>query len=62
LFFAMAALNELVWRTHSTDTWVAFKAFAALPLTFVFAAFQYPLIQRHSRPETDGPPQPHKEG
>jgi len=46
-FFALAVLNEIVWRTQSTDTWVTFKAFGVLPLTFLFAAFQYPLLQRY---------------
>jgi intracellular septation protein len=46
-FFALAVLNEIVWRTQSTDTWVTFKAFGVLPLTFIFAAFQYPLLQRY---------------
>jgi intracellular septation protein len=46
-FFALAALNEIVWRTQSTDTWVAFKAFGVLPLTFIFAALQYPLLQKY---------------
>src|SRR3546814_17981828 len=26
-FLAMAALNEAVWRTQSTDFWVTFKVF-----------------------------------
>jgi intracellular septation protein len=47
-FFAMAALNEGVWRTQSTDFWVAFKAFGAVPITAVFAMLQMPLINRHS--------------
>jgi intracellular septation protein len=46
-FVGMAALNELVWRTQTTDFWVAFKAFGVLPLTFLFAALQYPLLQRY---------------
>ena len=46
-FFAMAVLNEIVWRNTSTDTWVSFKLFGAVPLTFLFAAFQYPLLMRH---------------
>ncbi len=25
-FFALAVLNEMVWRTQSTDVWVSFKA------------------------------------
>ena len=48
-FFALAVLNEAVWRTQSTDFWVSFKVFAILPLTFLFAALQYPLLQRHAR-------------
>ena len=47
-FTAMAVLNEIVWRTQSTDFWVAFKAFGALPITAVFAMLQMPLITRHS--------------
>jgi intracellular septation protein len=49
-FFALAALNEVVWRTQTTDTWVAFKAFGVLPLTFIFAALQYPLLQKYEAP------------
>jgi intracellular septation protein len=48
-FFALAALNEIVWRTQSTDFWVGFKVFAILPLTLAFAALQYPLLARHAR-------------
>ncbi len=44
----MAVLNEVIWRTQSTDFWVAFKAFGALPITAVFAMLQMPLINRHS--------------
>ena len=46
-FVALAVLNEIVWRTQSTDTWVTFKVFGVLPLTFIFAALQYPLMARH---------------
>lgn len=48
LFFAaMAGLNEAVWRTQSTDVWVAFKVFGLIGLTVVFALAQMPLIRRH---------------
>ncbi len=47
-FFAMAAVNEIVWRTQSTDFWVSFKLFGALPLTFLFGALQMPLIKKYS--------------
>ncbi len=46
-FAAMAALNELVWRTQSTDFWVTYKVFGILGLTVLFAMAQTPLMQRH---------------
>lgn len=46
-FFAIALLNEVVWRTVSTDMWVNFKVFGILPLTMLFAFAQVPLMQRH---------------
>ena len=46
-FLAMALLNEAVWRTQTTDVWVAFKAFGVIPITMVFALLQMPLIKRH---------------
>jgi len=61
-FAAMAVLNEVVWRSVSTDLWVDFKIFGILLLTFVFTAFQVPLITRYQIPDTtkpaeDTPPQ-----
>jgi intracellular septation protein len=47
-FLALAVLNEIIWRTQTTDFWVSFKVFGVVPLTFVFAAFQYPLLQRYA--------------
>jgi intracellular septation protein len=46
-FAAMAALNEVVWRTMSTDVWVNFKIFGILLLTILFTVAQVPLIARH---------------
>ena len=46
-FLGMAVLNEIVWRTQSTDFWVAFKAFGAIPLTMGFAISQMPLVKRY---------------
>ena len=47
-FFAvMAVVNEIVWRTQSTDTWVTFKVFGLMGLTFVFGMLQMPLLNRH---------------
>lgn len=54
-FFVLAAINEIVWRTQTTDTWVNFKVFGIMPLTLVFALAQTPLILRHeAKPETTG--------
>jgi len=47
-FFALAVLNEAVWRNFSTDTWVSFKLFGVVPLTFLFGALQYPLMLKYS--------------
>ena len=44
----LAVLNELIWRTQTTDFWVAFKVFGILPLTVVFSALQYPLMMRYA--------------
>jgi intracellular septation protein len=46
-FFVLAALNEIVWRTQSTDFWVSFKVFGIMPLTIAFALAQTPLLLRH---------------
>jgi intracellular septation protein len=51
LFLAFAVLNEILWRSVSTDVWVAFKVFGFLPLTFLFALAQVPLINRYALPE-----------
>jgi intracellular septation protein len=50
-FLAMAALNEIVWRNFSNEFWAGFKLFGALPLTFIFAMLQVPLMNRHAAPE-----------
>ncbi|HZP21078.1 MAG TPA: septation protein A [Bauldia sp.] len=46
-FLALAVLNEVVWRSVPTDTWVDFKVFGIAPLTFVFTLTQLPLINRY---------------
>lgn len=46
-FLALAVLNETVWRTTSTSTWVAFKVWAIIPLIFLFALAQTPLVMKH---------------
>ena len=52
-FLGMAILNEAIWRTQSTDFWVAFKALGVIPLTMIFGVIQMPLIKRyHLEPAT----------
>lgn len=60
-FFAfMALLNEIVWRTSSTDFWVGFKLWGAIPLTFLFAAANVPMLMRHglAKEEADSVTEP----
>ena len=52
-FLFLAVLNEIVWRTQSTDTWVAFKVFGVMPLTFVFAMLQFPLLKKYDSAKGD---------
>ena len=55
-FIFMAVLNEIVWRNVSTDMWVNFKVFGNLPITFVFAMSQMPLMNRHAIAKEDETP------
>ena len=50
-FVSMALLNEIIWRTQSTDFWISFKVFGLIILTLVFAASQAGLMQRHALPK-----------
>jgi intracellular septation protein len=52
-FLALAALNELIRQYYSFDAWVKFKTFGFLPLTFVFALAQAPLIMKYDAGRTD---------
>ncbi len=48
LFFVfLAILNEVMWRGFSTDTWVAFKVFGIMPITFVFALAQIGVLKKY---------------
>jgi len=46
-FIFLAILNEIVWRTQPETTWVNFKVWGMLPITFIFTGSQIPLINRH---------------
>lgn len=51
-FIFLGIVNELVWRTQSTDDWVTFKTFVNPVLTLAFVAFHWRFLQRHSTEET----------
>lgn len=46
-FFALAILNEFVWRNFTTDQWVNFKVFGLLPITLIFAFANAPYMTKH---------------
>ena len=46
-FFALAILNEIVWRTQSEEFWVNFKVWGMLPITFIFTAFQFNIVNKY---------------
>ncbi len=47
-FLFLAVLNEVVWRSFSTDFWVAFKVWGTMPITLLFTFAQMPLIMKYS--------------
>jgi intracellular septation protein len=57
IFFAfMAVLNEGVWRNSSTQFWIGFKIWGAIPLTFLFAAANIPMLLKHGLMKEDAEP------
>ncbi len=50
-FVFLAILNEIIWRTQTEEIWINFKVWGILPLTFIFTAFQIPLIQKYKKNE-----------
>ena len=55
-FIAMAVVNEAVWRNTSTDFWVSFKLWGAIPATFLFALANVPMLVRHGLNLKDAEP------
>ncbi|MGX6960173.1 MAG: septation protein A [Rickettsia endosymbiont of Pentastiridius leporinus] len=51
-FFFMAVVNEIVWRNFSDETWVKFKVFGVIPITFVFILLQLPLLLKNKLPDS----------
>ena len=57
IFFAfMAVLNEAVWRNTSWDFWIGFKLWGAIPLTFLFALANIPMLLKHGLMRDDATP------
>lgn len=48
-FLALAVLNEVVWRTQSTEIWVYFKTFGLSAALFAFFMLQGKLFQEHGQ-------------
>ena len=46
-FLFIAILNEIVWRTQSEVFWVNFKVWGLLPISFLFAISQVPLMNKY---------------
>lgn len=46
-FLFIAILNEIVWRTQSEAFWVSFKVWGLLPISFLFAISQVPLMNKY---------------
>ena len=46
-FLASAMLNEYIWRNYSNEEWLWSKIWVFMPLSFVFAMAQMPIIMKH---------------
>jgi intracellular septation protein len=52
-FFSLAVLNEIIWRTQSSEVWVYFKTFGLTFALLVFLATQYKVLQQYGEFEED---------
>ena len=52
-FVAMAIANELVWRNSTTQFWISYKLWGALPATMLFALANVPMLLRHGLARED---------
>ena len=55
-FVVMAGLNEAVWRNSSTEFWIGFKIWGAIPLTFLFALANVPMLMKHGLTREEAKP------
>jgi intracellular septation protein len=56
-FLAVAAVNEVVWRTQSDERWAIWRIIA-LAAPFVFSLFQAPLLMKYMEDPSKVPPLP----
>lgn len=57
IFFAvMAVVNEMVWRNTTTDFWIGFKIWGAIPATLLFAVANVPMLMKHGLNADDPEP------
>lgn len=52
-FFAMAILNEIIWRNFSEDFWAGFKVFGFMPITLLFTLSQIPFLTKYGALKTE---------
>lgn len=52
-FIGLAVLNEVIWRTQSTDTWVYFKTFGLTAAVFVFFMTQAGVFTKYGIQEDE---------
>ena len=52
-FFSLAVLNEIIWRTQSSEMWVYFKTFGLTFALLVFLASQYKVLQQYGEFDED---------
>ena len=50
-FVVLAIMNEIVWRSSSTEFWISFKIWGIMPLTMAFAIAQVGILKRHEAPD-----------
>lgn len=54
-FVSLAALNEVLWRTLSTDQWVTFKVWGFMAIILAFSVWQAVSIARRQAKENRNP-------
>lgn len=61
-FLGLAVLNEAIWRTQSTESWVYFKTFGLTAAIFLFFMTQGRLFSEHGTDEAENQSEGHGPG